>query len=192
MTILPVNIWTYSVYKYCVYSIHTFYTRYLLLLSQKKYNRITSIAFGTVHSNRTVVVLLYKHFSSFCNSISTITNSMYAIISESNIRHMSTVCSPFLSWFITSNFSLILIVLYQFFTRIALSDAYLCFSLILIAKANPVEGGTTSATYHQHNQSIHVTVTSLSASLQHKTRVATDRACQIMLKKKCIVYAKSH
>ena len=64
--------------------------------------------------------------------------------------HMSTVCSPFLSWLITFNFSLILIVLYQFFTRIAISDVDLCFSLILITKANLVEGGTTSATYHQH------------------------------------------
>ena len=134
-----------------------------------------------------MVVLLYKHISTFCNSISTTANCTYATISESNIWHILTVCSSFLSWLITSKFSLTLTVLYQFFTRIALSDVDLCFSLTLITKANPVEAGTTSATYHQHNQSIHVTVISLSASLQHKTRVATDRACQIVLKKNSIL-----
>jgi len=65
-------------------------------------------------------------------------------------------------------------------------------------KASVVEGGTTSATlfYDQRNQSVHVpdglTMMSLSASLQLKTRAATDRVCQITLNGKlsCIVYAK--
>ena len=52
--------------------------------------------------------------------------------------------------------------------------------------------------YHQRNQSTHVsdgvTVMSLSASLQHKTRVAMDYVCQIALKQKLlhIIYAKRH
>jgi len=65
-------------------------------------------------------------------------------------------------------------------------------------KANVVEGGSTSAMslYDQCNQSVHVpdglTVVSLSASLQLKTRAATDRVFQIVLNGKllCIVYAK--
>jgi hypothetical protein len=60
-------------------------------------------------------------------------------------------------------------------------------SLILATKAKAVEGGTTSAAllYHQRNQSTHVTdgvtVTSVPASLQHKTRMATDHLRQVVL-----------
>jgi hypothetical protein len=43
-----------------------------------------------------------------------------------------------------SNFSL-LIVFHYFFNRIALGDVDLCFSLMLVRKANAVEGGTLSA-----------------------------------------------
>jgi len=65
-------------------------------------------------------------------------------------------------------------------------------------KANVVEGGTASATsfYDQRNQPVQVpdglTVVSLSANLQLKTRAATDHVHQIMLNGKllCIVYAK--
>jgi len=62
--------------------------------------------------------------------------------------------------------------------------------LILVTKADAVEKGTTSAAYlyHQCNQSTHMTdgmtVTSLSTSLQHKTRAAMDCVCQILLKQK--------
>jgi hypothetical protein len=43
-----------------------------------------------VHSDRTMVALLHKHFSSwlvpeFCNSVSIIMNCMYAATNESNI-----------------------------------------------------------------------------------------------------------
>jgi uncharacterized protein YpbB len=65
-------------------------------------------------------------------------------------------------------------------------------------KANVVEGVTTAATlfYDQRNQSVHIpdglTMMSLSASQQLKTRAATDHVCQIMLNGKlmCIVHAK--
>jgi len=73
-----------------------------------------------------------------------------------------------------------MIIFRRLFTLIALGDVNLCFSLILITKSNVVEGGTTSATwlYNQCNQSTHVTgsvtVTSLSAVLQHKTSAARD------------------
>jgi len=73
-----------------------------------------------------------------------------------------------------------MIVFRQFFTLIALGDVDLHFSLILIKKANVVEGRTTSPTwlYNQRNQPTHVTggvtVTSLSTVLQHKTSAAGD------------------
>jgi len=57
-------------------------------------------------------------------------------------------------------------------------------------KANATEGGTTSAEwlYHQCNQSIHtsdaVSVTSLSARLQHMASAATDHLCQTVLSQK--------
>jgi hypothetical protein len=56
----------------------------------------------------------------------------------------------------------------------------------LVTQANGVEWGTTSATwlYHQCNERIRmndgVTVTPLSASLQHKKSAARDCLCQIM------------
>jgi len=58
---------------------------------------------------------------------------------------------------------------------------------MLVRKANAVEKETRWAKwlYHQHNQFIHVTdgmtVTSLSASLLQKIRVAKDFVCQIVL-----------
>jgi hypothetical protein len=90
------------------------------------------------------------------------------------------------------NFSSILIVFHQFFTWIALGDADLHFSLILVRKANAVDEETKWATwfYHQRNQSIHVTdgvkVTSLLASLLQKVKVTTNHLCQIMLNRKLL------
>jgi hypothetical protein len=57
--------------------------------------------------------------------------------------HMSTICSPFSSHLITSNFSSILIIFCQFFTWIAMGNVDLQFSPILVTKANAVEGETT-------------------------------------------------
>jgi hypothetical protein len=65
-----------------------------------------------------------------------------------------------------------------------------CMCLILVTKADAVVKGTTSAAclYHQCNQSTHVTdgvtVTSLSATLQRKTRATKDRVWQIVLNQK--------
>ena len=104
------------------------------------------------------------------------------------LHHMSIIRSPFLSWLITSNFSAILIVFFcRFFTWIALGNVDIHFSLILVTKANAVEGGTTSAEllYHQRNQATHVTdgvtVASLSASLQQERSAASDRLGEIGL-----------
>jgi len=54
---------------------------------------------------------------------------------------MTTICSPFSSQVITSNFSSVLIVFRQFCTWIAPSDVDLCFLLILMTKASAVERG---------------------------------------------------
>jgi hypothetical protein len=49
---------------------------------------------------------------------------------------VSAVHSPFSSWLITSSFSV-----FADFSRIALGDVGLCFSLILVTKVNAVVGG---------------------------------------------------
>ena len=80
---------------------------------------------------------------------------------------MSTIRSPFSSRLITSNFY-------------SVDDADLCFSLILVRKANAAEKETKrdAWSYHKHNQSIHmtdgVTVISLSTSFLQKISVAMD------------------
>jgi hypothetical protein len=58
---------------------------------------------------------------------------------------MSSIHLPFSSQIVTSNFSsiLVLIVLYWFFTWIALGDTNLCLSLMLVRNANIVEEETT-------------------------------------------------
>ena len=143
------------------------------------------------HSNRTVVVLLQKHFSCWlctsCNPISNITNCTYANISNLTLWHMSTIHSPFSIYLLKPNFSSVPIVFCRFFTWITLGDADLHFSLIWVTEANVVEWGTTSAMwlYHQCNQSTDVadgmTVMSLSASLQCKSSATRDHLCQITL-----------
>jgi hypothetical protein len=88
-----------------------------------------------------------------------------------------------------SNFSSIPIVFRRFFTWIALGDADLRFSLILVRKANAVDDETKRG-YITNGESMQVTVgvtvTSLSASLLHKISAATDRLCQIPLNRKSL------
>jgi len=55
---------------------------------------------------------------------------------------MSPIRWPFSSQLITSNFSLILLSFANFFTWVALGDVDLCFSLMLLRKANAVEEDT--------------------------------------------------
>ena len=59
--------------------------------------------------------------------------------------HMSAVCSAISSRLITSNVSSILIVFHHFFSRIAWSTVDLHVCVILLTKANAVEGGTPAA-----------------------------------------------
>jgi len=81
----------YVLYIQCIYiSVQYAYIslQYIyLFLMQSKCKGLTFIVFGTVHSDRTVVVLLYKHFHSwrsiFSNSVS-IMNYTYATMSKSN------------------------------------------------------------------------------------------------------------
>jgi len=53
----------YSIHTF-LYSIHIFLSNIFIYFNAIKYKRLTSIDFGAVYSNRTVVVLLHKHFSS--------------------------------------------------------------------------------------------------------------------------------
>jgi hypothetical protein len=146
------------------------------------------MVFGTVHSARTVVVLLHKHCSSwlsiFCNSISIITNCTYANVSKSNIMTYVNNLFPFFRSAYYVQFPLSTAWLLPFFH---LDCTRWCGSMFLTHFGNKslaVEKGVTSTTlHHQCNQFTHVTdgmtVTSLSASLQHKTSAARDCLCQI-------------
>ena len=100
--------------------------------------------------------------------------------------HKSTIHSLFLSWHTASNFSSVLIVFRWFFNWLALGDLDYVSEVVLVTKANVVEGGIISPTwlYHQHNQSTHMTATSLP--LTSNTSVAGDRLCQIALNQKLL------
>jgi hypothetical protein len=107
----------------CIVYIH-FYTVYLFIYNGNIYiyiyKRFTSLVFGTVHSDRTLVVLLHKHFSSclttLCNFVNSITYCMYANTSESDIMAYVNNFFAFSSWFIMSHFSSVLIAFDRFFT----------------------------------------------------------------------------
>jgi hypothetical protein len=94
----------------------------------------------------TVVVLLHKHFLStpslFFNSASINTNCKRITVSNPNITLYVTLRSPFLSQLIAFNFSSVPTVLHQIFVWIALGDADLHSSLMLLTKASAVEEAT--------------------------------------------------
>ena len=115
-----------------------------------------------VHSDRSVVVLLHKHFSSGL-PLSLILSALSQIVCAQlcvslTLQHMSTFHFPFSSQLITSNFSSKLVFL-RFCTWIALGDVDLLLSFIMVTKANAVEEATTGTAclYHHHHQSTHVT-----------------------------------
>jgi len=85
-----------------------------------------------------------------------------------------------------------------FFFQLDHSVMYIYVALILVTKANAVDGGATSATWLKHkcNQSTNVTdgvtVTSPCASLQHKTRTARNWICQIVLNRRMLRTTLNH
>jgi len=87
-----------------------------------------------------------------------------------------------------SNSSSVPTVFLQFFTWIALRDVDLPFSLILVTKANAVEGGTSSTKWYD-------SYTWLMARKGRRFLLFsnTAHACWILLNRKlsCIAYAKS-
>jgi hypothetical protein len=148
-----------------------------------------------------MVVLLHKHFSSwlstFCNSISIITNCMYATVSESNFL----ACQQFIHHSQVDLLHLFLLstcclspIFHLHYTRWCRS----CFWRIFIPKANTDEGGMTWAVwlFEQRNQSVYltdgVTVTSFPASLHHRTHMWQHFICRVNWKLLCIFYARSH
>jgi hypothetical protein len=106
------------------------------------------------------------------------------------LRHKSKFHSPFSRRLITRNFSSTPPVFRRFFTLIALCDADLRFSLILIRKANAVKEQTKrDAAYITKVINVirvtdGVTVTSLPASLLQNVTVTTDRLWKIALKRR--------
>ena len=72
---------------------YIYFIQYIyLFIMQKKYTSFTSTFLGMIHSNRTVVLLLHKHFgcwlSTSCNPISIITNCTYVDISNLTLWYM--------------------------------------------------------------------------------------------------------
>ena len=120
------------------------------------------------------------------------------ILESLTLHYLSTIPLPLSSLLITSNFSSILIVFHQFFTWIPLGYIDLHFSLILVTKPMLLKGELYQTCDYITNvinpyTTDSMIMISLSASLQHKTRTATDHACQIVLNWKIlhIIYAKS-
>jgi len=99
MAVPLVDIQTCRVYVYYVYSIYAIQYIIFIYFSCNENASDASIVFGTLQSDRTVVVLLHKYImsicSSFCNAVSIIMNYMYANMSEYNIM----VCQQFGSIF---------------------------------------------------------------------------------------------
>jgi hypothetical protein len=64
-----------------------------------------------------------------------------AVQSHFHFVYLWGVCQQFfnLFWLIMSNFSSVLIIFHQFFTWISLGDVDLCFSPMLVSKANAFE-----------------------------------------------------
>jgi len=116
-----------------------------------------------VHANRTVVVLLNRHFSSWlitlCNSVSIVTNCTYITMSDSNIMAYVNISFTFfkLAYYIYFLFNMNWFFC-QFFTWSTLGDVDLRFSLIFTTKSNTVKEGTMSVAwlYHQCDKSTHV------------------------------------
>jgi len=98
-------------------------------------------------------------------------------------------CTLPFHFFIRSDFSSIPIVVDRFFTWISLGDVNSFFSPTLVRKVNVLQKETrpVPCLLHQYtsNQSIHVadgvTMKSLCASLQHKTRATTGLVCHIAI-----------
>jgi len=106
-----------------------------LFLMHCKYRRPTSIVFGTVPFDGTMVVLLPNTLvpdSFFCNYISIITNCTMLLWLNLTLWHMLIICSPFSSWLNTSNLSSVLIVFCRFFTCVALDDVDFIIIIIII------------------------------------------------------------
>jgi hypothetical protein len=111
---------------------------------------------------------------------------------------MSTICSPFSSQLITSNFSSTLTVLSPMFHLYWIRWCRFTFLTHFGNRNRCCWSRGTSAVrlYHQHNQSTHVTdgktLASLSASFQNKKTVAKVRSCHVMLKQKLLHYHPGH
>ena len=92
------------------------------------------------HSDRTVLDLLHKHLGPDF-ALSLILSALSWIVctllwANLTLCLMSTICSPFSSQLITSNFSSVLIIFHQFFYLNCPSDVYLGFSLMMLRKSN--------------------------------------------------------
>jgi len=124
---------------YVLYIQYTFISIHLFLI-KLKCKRLTSIVFGMVHSDGSVLSLATRTLCSeiaLSINLSTISRIVRTLLSASlTLWHMSTIRSPFSSRLIVCNFSSIWIVFRRFSTWIALGDVDIRFSLMFGKKAN--------------------------------------------------------
>jgi len=91
-----------------------------------------------IRFNRTLLVLLHRHFSSdlplslILSALSQIVHTL--ILANLTLWHMSTIHSPFSSQLMTSNFSSVLIVFCRCFNWLVLGHVDLHFSFTLVTK----------------------------------------------------------
>jgi hypothetical protein len=146
-----------------------------------------------VHFNRTVVVLLHKHFNSWLK-LGLILSALSWIVCTLLWASLTLwcMCQQFfrLFWLIMSSFSSVLIIFHKFFTWISLGNIDFCFSPMLGRTANAFEEESKWVTWLHNQRSNHfihvtdgVTVTSLPASLLQKINEPTDHLCQVTLNK---------
>jgi len=132
-------------------------------LMQWKCKRLTTIIFGMVCSNRTLVVMLHKQILLISDCLhlmlpqlltiplilSALSQILHMLVCGSpTLQHVSAICSLFSSQLNTSNFSSVLM---SFTDAIALGGGETYFSLMLLIKVNAVQEETKWAMwlYHQ-------------------------------------------
>ena len=86
---------------------------------------------------------MLSHHLAFCMILSPLSRIVCVQLwSRVSLWHMSTIRSPFSSLLIMSDYFSIQMDFCCFFTWVALSDVDLCFSLVLVTKADAIEEET--------------------------------------------------
>jgi len=155
------DIRTFTVYAF-LYSIHTFiYNIYLFIRNAIKMYE-TSIVFGTVHSDGTVIVLQHTLVPDLALHVIVLTLSrIVRSMKRANMRpwHREQYVHLFEVGLLRPFSLQCWLSFVDFFNWFVLDDVQWRFSPILVKRANAVEGVTTKTSWlcRQHSKSTHVT-----------------------------------